>query len=680
MATTAPYGSWSSPLGAEMIAAGRVSLDEVRVAGPAVHWVEGRPLEGGRQVVRRAVPGEPAEDLVPGGFNARTRVHEYGGGAYLVVGDVLFFSNFADQRLYRRDPGGGRPRPITPEPPAPAAHRYADACPTPDGRRLLCVRERHQDGRVDNELVVVPADGGGPPAVLAAGRDFYASPRVSPDGRRLAWLEWDHPQMPWDGTELKLAELAGDGLAGEPVTVTGGPEESVFQPQWSPDGVLHLVSDATGWWNLYRVGPDGTPEALAPAQEEFGHPQWVFGLSTYAFLPGGRIACIHGRGPMQRLGVLEPDPGGVGGTAGVVPRSTGGVGGTAGVVPRSTGPSPGYRLRDLELPFTAFYPPQLHAFGERLACLAGSPTQPAAVVVLDPASGGVEVLRSSEDRELDPGFLTVPEAIEFPTEGGRTAHALYYPPANRDAEGPEGERPPLVVASHGGPTSGVSSDLHVGYQFFTSRGIAVVDVDYGGSTGYGRAYRRRLDGQWGVVDVDDCVAAARHLAARGDVDPARLAIRGGSAGGYTTLCALTFRDDFAAGASYYGVADVAALARDTHKFESRYLDRLIGPWPQAEELYWQRSPIHFTDRLSCPVILLQGLEDEVVPPAQAEMMAAALDAKGIPHAYLPFPGEQHGFRQAAHIRRALEAELYFYGRVFGFDLADPVDPIPIAHL
>jgi dipeptidyl aminopeptidase/acylaminoacyl peptidase len=647
---TVPYGAWPSPISAELVAAGGVSLDEVRVSGPAVCWVEGRPLEGGRQVVRRAVPGggRPAEDLVPEGFNARTRVHEYGGGSYALAGETLFFSNFRDQRLYRLDPGAAAPRPITPEPPAPAAHRYADACPTPDGRRLVCVRERHHDGEVHNELVAVPA-GGGEPVVLAAGRDFYASPRVGPDGRRLAWLEWDHPNMPWDGTELRLAELTGDALAGDPVTVAGGPEESVFQPDWSPDGVLHLVSDRTGWWNLYRVAPEGRVgelEPLYPAEEEFGHPQWVFGMATYAFLPGGRIACVHGRGPMQRLGILEPD-------------------GT---------------LKDLDLPFTSFYPPHLRAAGDRVAGIAGSPTSAPAVVLIDPADGGVEVLRSSADRELDPGYLTVPEPIEFPTEGGRTAHALYYPPANRDVQGPAGERPPLVVASHGGPTSGVSSDLHVGYQYFTSRGIAVVDVDYGGSTGYGRAYRRRLDGRWGIVDVDDCVAAARHLAGRGDVDPARLAIRGGSAGGYTTLCALTFRDDFSAGASYFGVADLAALARDTHKFESRYLDRLIGPWPQAEALYRERSPIHVTDRLSCPVVLFQGLEDEVVPPAQAEMMAAALDAKGIPHAYLPFPGEQHGFRQAAHIRRALEAELYFYSRVFGFDLAEPVDPVPIAHL
>jgi dipeptidyl aminopeptidase/acylaminoacyl peptidase len=659
MATTAPYGSWASPISAELVAAGGVSLDEVRVAGPAVLWVEGRPLEGGRQVVCRAVPGHPVTELVPDGFNARTRVHEYGGGSYTPVGDALVFSNFADQRLYRLDPGTGPPRPITPEPPSPAAHRYADASPTPDGRRLVCVRERHQDGEVVNELVAVPADGAGDPVVLAAGRDFYASPRVSPDGRRLAWLEWDHPNMPWDGTELRQAELAGDALVGDPVTVAGGPKESVFQPEWSPDGLLHLVSDASGWWNLHRVDPDGTLVPLCPLEEEFGHPQWVFGMSTYAFLPGGRIATIHHRGPIQRLGILEPAPAG----------------------PAGPGDGrPAYVLRDLELPFTAFYPPHLRALGDRLALVAGGPTRPAAVVVVDPATGATQVLRSAEDRELDPGYLSVPEPIEYPTEGGRTAHALYYPPANRDFAGPQGERPPLVVASHGGPTSAVTSGLHIGFQFFTSRGFAVVDVDYGGSTGYGRAYRERLDGQWGVVDVDDCVAAARHLAARGLADPDRLAIRGGSAGGYTTLCVLTFRDDFAAGASYFGVADAAALARDTHKFESRYLDRLIGPWPQAEALYRQRSPIHFTDRLSRPVILLQGLEDEVVPPAQAEMMAAALDAKGIPHAYLAFPGEQHGFRQAANIRRALEAEVYFYSRVFGFPLADPVDPVPIAHL
>jgi dipeptidyl aminopeptidase/acylaminoacyl peptidase len=648
MPAVAPYGSWKSPVGGELVAAGGVSLDEVRVAGDAVLWLEGRPLEGGRQVVCRAAPGgsghaEPQE-VTPEGLNVRTRVHEYGGGAYAVHGDTVLFANFADQRLYRQEPGSP-PRPITPEPPAPAAHRYADATLTPDGRLLVCVRERHQGGEVLNELVALPADGGAPPVVLASGRDFYASPRLDPDGRRLAWLEWDHPNMPWDATELRVAELADGALAGSPATVAGGPGESVFQPEWSPEGALHFVSDRSGWWNLYRLGPGGA-EAVAPMEEEAGGPQWVFGLSRYAFLPGGRVALVHGRGPLQRLGVLAPDG----------------------------------SLRDLDLPFTSFFPPQLRAVGSRLACVAGSPTLPAAVLVVDPDGGQVEVLRRSREETPDPRYLSVPRAIEFPTAGGRTAHALYYPPANRDFQGPDGERPPLLVVSHGGPTSEAVSLLAMGYQFFTSRGFAVVDVDYGGSSGYGRAYRQRLEGQWGIVDVDDCVAAARHLAELGEVDPARLAVRGGSAGGWTTLCALTFRDDFAAGASYYGVADAEALARDTHKFESRYLDRLIGPWPEAAELYRQRSPIHFTERLSCPVILLQGLEDEVVPPTQAEAMAAALDAKRIPYAYVAFPGEQHGFRRADHIQRAIEAELYFYGRVFGFDLADPVDPVPIAHL
>jgi dipeptidyl aminopeptidase/acylaminoacyl peptidase len=644
MPTVAPYGSWKSPIGGDLVAAGGVSLGEVRVAAEAVLWLEGRPLEGGRQVVCRAVPGRKPEDLTPEGFNVRTRVHEYGGGAYAVLGGTVLFANFTDQRLYRQDPGQP-PRPITPAPPTEAAHRYADASLTPDGRLLVCVRERHEEGKVTNELVALPSDGAAAPVVLVSGRDFCASPRWSPDGRRLAWLEWDHPNMPWDATDLKVAEVGAGAVVGPPTTVAGGPEESIFQPAWSPDGVLHFVSDRSGWWNLYRAA-DGGVEALAPMEEEVGVAQWVFGLSRYAFLPGGRVALVHGRGPLQRLGVLTPD-------------------GT---------------LTDLDLPFTSFSPAQLRAVGDRLACVAGSATRPAAVVVVDPAGGEVEVLRRGREEAPDPGYLSAPRAIEFPTTGGRTANALYYPPANRDFRGPDGERPPLLVTSHGGPTAEVSSLLNMDYQFFTSRGFAVVDVDYGGSTGYGRAYRRQLEGRWGIVDVDDCVAAARQLAERGAVDPRRLAIRGASAGGWTTLCALTFRDDFRAGASYFGVADAEALARDTHKFESRYLDRLIGPWPEAAELYRQRSPIHFTDRLSCPVILLQGLEDAVVPPAQAAAMAAALDAKRIPHAYVAFPGEQHGFRRAEHIKRAVEAELYFYSRVFGFDLADPVDPVPIAHL
>ncbi len=682
----APYGSWKSPISSDLLAGGGISLDALQADGEALLWLEGRPLEGGRNVVCRAEPGADPVDLTPPGpeFDVRTRVNEYGGGAYVAHAGVLFFSNFADQRLWRQDLGGrspagtrgrgapplgGPPRPITPEPDRPAALRYADARVTPDGALLVCVRESHDEaGRVTNELVAVPTDGSGVPWVLAGGRDFYASPRLSPDASRLAWLEWDHPRMPWDGTELKVADFSGGVVVGEPRLVAGGPEESIFQPEWSPGGGLHFVSDRTGWWNLHReqetpraadesvaraAGESASRasgervEALAPMEAEFGAPQWVFGLATYAFLPGGRIACLYGRGPVHHLGVLEPGSD---------------------------------RPTVLDVPFTSFYPPQLVVLGDRLACIAGSSTLSPAVVVIDPATGKVETLRRSRDLDLDPGYLSVARPVEFPTEGGVTAHALYYPPVNRDARGPDSERPPLVVTSHGGPTAGVVDLLKLAVQFYTSRGIAVVDVDYGGSTGYGRAYRERLKGRWGVVDVDDCVNAARHLVDADEVDSARLAITGGSAGGYTTLCALAFRDAFAAGSSWFGVADLVTFAQDTHNFEARYLDQLVGPWPEQADLYRERSPARFADQIDCPVLLIQGLEDEVVPPSQAEAMVRALDARGIPHAYLAFEGEQHGFRKAESIKRAFEAELWFFGRVFGFEPAGPVEPVPIQHL
>jgi dipeptidyl aminopeptidase/acylaminoacyl peptidase len=647
--TTAPYGSWASPISVELVSSTGVSLDELAADGDAVLWLEGRPLEGGRQVLCRRLPGGEPHDVIGPELNVRTRVHEYGGGAYVAQRGAVFFSNYSDQRLYRQDPGQP-PRPITPDTATPASVRYADARLTPDGAWIVCVRERHDGAGVSNELVVLPSDGSAEPRVLRSGRDFYASPRLDPSGRRLAWLEWDHPRMPWDGTELTVAELdPQSGVVSAPRPVAGGARESVLQPDWSPDGVLHFVSDRSGWWNLYRMAAvGGGAEALAPMEAELGMPQWAFGQSTYAFLPGGRIACLYGRGPLWRLGVLEPGAG---------------------------------RVTPLELPFTSFHPARLCSLaGGRLATFAGGPTEPTALLLVDPGSGAVEVVRRSQELDLDPAYLSVPRPLELPTESGQIAHALYYPPTNPDFEAPAGERPPLLLTSHGGPTSQVVDRLSPWVQYFTSRGFAVADVDYGGSSGYGRAYRDRLRGNWGVVDTMDCINAARQLAAAGEVDEARLAIRGASAGGYTTLCALTFHDVFAAGASYFGVADVEALARDTHKFESRYLDGLIGPYPESAELYRERSPIHHSDQLSCPVILLQGLQDVVVPPGQAELMARALHDKGIPYAYLAFEGEQHGFRRAATIRRAIQAELYFYSRIFGFDVADPIDPIPIHNL
>lgn len=642
---TAAYGSWQSPIGAGFAAAAGVRLGQIRIDGTDIYWLEGRPLEGGRGVVMCRRADGTLSEVTPAGMNVRSRVHEYGGGDYLVHDGTVYVCNDADQRLYRLEPGRAA-TPVTPAPTTPKGLRYADGRCTPDGRVIVCVRESHEmEGRVVNELVAVPADGSREPWVVAAGRDFYAFPRLSPDGRRLAWTCWDAPNMPWDGTELWVAELREDGTIGNAERVAGGPQESVFQPAWSPDNVLHFISDRSGWWNLYCVR-DGTVTPLAPMEADFGVAQWVFGLSTYAFLADGTIACIFFESGIQRLGLITP--------------------GSA-------------RVEPLDVPWTSYAPAQLKSDDERLVFIGASPTQASAVITLDPRRMQAEVLRYSSDCNLDPSFISAPSAIEFPTGNGFVAHAFYYPPRSRDFVGPADERPPLLVISHGGPTAHSPGELNLKIQYWTSRGFAVVDVNYRGSTGFGRAYREQLKGAWGIADVQDCINAARYLAERGEVDGKRLAIRGSSAGGYTTLCALVFHDVFSAGASYYGIADLEMLATDTHKFEARYPDALVGPYPQEKGLYRARSPIHFVDRLSCPVILFQGLEDRVVPPSQAEAMARALQAKGIPYAYLTFAGEQHGFRKAETVRRTLEAELYFYGKVFGFELADmdTVEPVAI---
>ena len=627
----APYGSWRSALSTDVLLAGELRLGAPAFAGDALIWPERRPAEGGRSVlVRREASGERA-DLTPAGFDVRTRVHEYGGGGWLALGDAtVVFSNDADGRLYRQD-AGGEPRPITPEPAAPRALRYADLRATPDGRTIVCVRERHEQGReAVNDVVAVAADGSEEPRLVAAGHDFFAAPRPSPDGERLALLSWEHPRMPWDGTTLWV-----DGKR-----VAGGPEESVVCPTWSPARELHFVSDRTGWWNLYRLGDDG-PVALTDVEAELGEPLWAFGLQTYAFLDDGSIVCAVAQGGRTWLARLAP----------------------------------GGALERVDVERTPAW--TLVSDGRRVAYAGASTTKGQAIVVVDLQAGSEEVVATAGGRDLEPAWISVPREIAFPTTGGATAHALFYAPANPGETAPDDERPPLLVRSHGGPTGRTTDSLDIETQFWTSRGFAVVDVNYGGSTGYGRAYRARLDGAWGVVDVADCVAAARHLAAAGEVDGGRVAIRGASAGGYTTLRALTATDAFSAGASYYGVGDLEALARDTHKFESRYLDGLVGPYPEAAERYRERSPIHHVDDLSCPVILLQGLEDAVVPPEQAEAMAAALERKGIPYAYLAFPGEQHGFRRAETIRRAAEAELAFYGRIFGFEPADALPPLEL---
>jgi dipeptidyl aminopeptidase/acylaminoacyl peptidase len=642
MTTTALYGCWKGPITGALLTSSGIGFSEFQFSNGNLYWLESRPDESGRVVVVRSSPAGAPVDLLPRDYNARTRVHEYGGGAYFLLNDTVFFSNFKDQRLYRIDPKV-TPRAITPEPPQPGSLRYADGRITPDGRTIICVRERHEGGReAINELVALPADGSEEPQIIVHGYDFYSFPRISPDGQRLAWTCWKHPQMPWDGTELWACDLGRDGRVSNAHRIAGGPVESIFQPEWSPDGSLFFISDRTGWWNLYAE-LSGKVVPVFQAEAEIGVPQWLFGYTRYAFLSDGRIACILDKNGFEYVVLADASHS---------------------------------KTQTIELPYSVFG--GIRSDGvDALFFPAASGVKAAEVVSIRLSDRTPRVLKHSLGVTLDRGYLSEPEAIEFPTSNDQTAHALFYAPKNKDFTAPAGERPPLLVISHGGPTSATSPALRLAVQYWTSRGFAIVDVNYGGSTGYGRPYRERLKGNWGIVDVEDCINAARYLEKRGDVDGKRMAIRGGSAGGYTTLCALAFHKVFAAGASYYGVADLETLARDTHKFESRYEDSMVGPYPEAAEIYRRRSPVHFADRLSCPVMLLQGLEDKVVPPSQAETMIAALRAKGLPFAYVAFETEGHGFREAANIQRSIEAELYFYSRIFGFTPADHIVPVQI---
>jgi dipeptidyl aminopeptidase/acylaminoacyl peptidase len=644
-AQVAPYGSWKSPVTSDLIVAGAVGPGQTALDGGDAYWVELRPSEGGRNCVVRRAPGGAAEDLTPEGFNARTRVHEYGGGDFVVHEGTIYFSNFADQRLYAQEPGAA-PRPLTPE----GQMRYAD--PTFDRRRgrLIAVREDHsvEGAEAVNTVVSLNAGGGvneDGGVVLVGGSDFYSTPRVSPDGTKLAWLQWNHPDMPWDGCELWVGELSDEGTLVSSGRVAGGGEESVFQPEWSPSGVLYFVSDRNNWWNLYRLSEGGGHEAMCEMAAEFGVPQWLFAMSTYAFASEGLIVCTFNEKGRWSLATLDTES---------------------------------KKLETIETPYDDIA--YLSADENRAVFRGGSPTERVGIISLDLRTRKTEVLRRASDVTVDQEYLSAPRAVEFPTENGLTAHAFFYAPRNRDFSAPEGERPPLLVHCHGGPTAATRTTLRLETQYWTSRGVAVLDVNYGGSTGYGREYRQRLNGNWGVVDVDDCVNGARHMAASGEADPERCVITGGSAGGFTTLNALTFREFFKAGASHFGISDLTIFVGDTHKFESRYLDRLVGPYPECSDLYYERSSINFTDQLSCPIIFFQGLEDKVVPPNQAELMVEALRRKKLPVAYVAFEGEQHGFRRAENIRRALDGELYFYSRVFGFELADEVEPVVIENL
>jgi dipeptidyl aminopeptidase/acylaminoacyl peptidase len=645
--TVAPYGSWSSPISIDLVASeGGVTYSYVSVDEDGIYWLESRPQEGGRTALVYLANGGSPVDVVPENFNVRTRVHEYGGGAWFRDGNVVYCSNFDDSRLYRIDGVGAEPQPITEEPAEPNGLRYADGRVFANGRLIVCVREAHGDGEPRNELVVLPTDGSAEPRVIATGRDFYACPRPSPDETRLAWLAWDHPHMPFEGTDLCIGDLADDGSCSNARRIAGSETESIFQPEWDERGDLYFVSDRTGWSNLY-VERDGGVHALTKERAELGYPQWVFDLTRYAFLADGRIACVFTRDAIDSLELLD--------------------------VERGT-------LDRVDLPHTAFSPPSLRSHGNRLVFPASSPTQPTELLELDTERGTTKVLARSTEITFDERYISTAVPISFEGTEGLTSHGFFYAPKNADYAGPADELPPLLVHVHGGPTAHVQTALELGVQLFTSRGFAVVDLNYGGSTGYGREYRDRLRGRWGEVDVEDSAAAVRYLADRGDIDPTRVEIDGGSAGGYTTLLALAVRDEFATGVSYFGVADLVTFHEDTHKFESHYDEYLVGPWPDAIDLYRERSPVNHADSISRPLLLLQGLDDKVVPPAQSEVIADALKQRGVPYGYIAIEGEGHGFRKAENVKRALEAHLSFLAQVFGFQPADELEPIEIENL
>jgi len=635
------YGSWKSPITSELIVSKTIGIGSIKISGENIYWLEKRPQERGRNVITGYFERAGIKNITPKSVSVRNKVHEYGGGAYTVEKNTIYFSNYQDGRIYQQLINK-QPQPLT----SKTKQRYADIIVDTARKRLICICEDHErsNEEIHNSIVTISLSTG-KVNTLVSGNDFFSSPTLSPNGKKLAWLSWDHPNMPWDSTYLWLADL-GDQCIGEPQLIAGGESESICEPKWSEDGQLYFSSDRTNWWNIYRLNQAGKVEILHQMAAEFAYPHWVFGLSTYGFVGKNRLVCAYSDNGSWNLGVINLET---------------------------------KSFTAIKTRYTNISDVQGTKSGA-VVFVGGSPTEATAIVKLELETGKEQVLKQTGDLTIDLEYLALPEAISFPTTNDLTAYAWYYPPTNKDFTAPPGELPPLIVKSHGGPTAAAAVDLNLRIQYWTSRGFGYLDVNYGGSIGYGREYRQRLDGKWGILDIEDCVNAAKYLVEKGRVDKKRLVITGSSAGGYTTLAALTFKNTFKAGASYYGVSDLEILAKDTHKFESRYLDSLIGKYPEEREIYQKRSPIHYTEKLDCPVIFFQGLEDKVVPPNQAEMMFQAIKKKGLPVAYVAFEQEAHGFRMSANIKKALDSEFYFYSRVFGFSPAETIEPIEIINL
>ena len=631
-----PCGSWKSPITSDLITSESVTLDQVHIYDGSVYWLERRPMESGRSVIV-SFCNNTTKDMIPPPFNARSRVHEYGGGVYCACDHGIFFVNDADQDIYRiRD--SSNPQRITDIENA----RFADLCFDSRHNRILCVCEDHSNSATEpvNSLVSIDVTTGAI-STLHQGYDFYSNPRINHDGSKLAWLSWNHPNMPWDGTELWLADVNENGSLATHSHVAGSESTSIFQPEWSPDNILYYITDESGWWNLARHDKTGSL-AVTTQKSEFGLPQWVFGQSTYAFSANNSVFCTHITNGVGRLSVIDLDT---------------------------------LEITAVETPQNSFV--SICAADSTVCFIAASENTFTQVIRLNTDNFESEVIASSCNTNIEDGYLSRGQSFSFETRHADKAYAIYYPPVNREHEAPEGDLPPLIVLCHGGPTGMADASLDLRKQYWTSRGFAIVDVNYSGSTGYGRNYRNRLNGEWGVRDVEDVCDAANYFADKGIVDKNRLIIKGSSAGGYTVLAALTFHNTFSCGASYYGISNLESLITDTHKFESRYTDRLIGSYPEHRQLYYDRSPINFVDRLSCPVIFFQGVEDRVVPPSQAEKMVAALKNKGIAVSYVSFDNEQHGFRHASTIKAALDSELYFYSVILGFNPADKLSKIAI---